>query len=171
MLFIGRGTHLTITTTMSWRDMKIVRALTLLVCVHAGLLCGLPVCWKKKKDNQWRSLTKIKVFLHLLPIFHLCLEFGFFKRAPCVLTSFFFGQAGIKGQRLSVSKLSSSKSDERQRQLNKQVIKYLCEKKTHRKLGASTHTQPDSRLDGSEVLWTTETTDLSIVTSAGIQPD
>lgn len=87
------------------------------------------------------------------------------------MTSFFFGQAGIKGHRLSVSKLSSSKSDERQRQLNKQVIKYLCEKKTHRKLGASTHTQPDSWLDGVVVLWTTETTDLSIVTLAGIQLD
>lgn len=87
------------------------------------------------------------------------------------MTCFFFGQAGIKGHRLSVSKLSSSKSDERQRQLNKQVIKYLWEKKTHRKLGASTHTQPDSRLDGVVVLWTTETTDLSIVTLAGIQLD
>lgn len=126
---------------------------------------------EKKKTISGVLKQKLRFFFISCPSFTSVWNLDFFKRAPCVLTFFFFGQAGIKGQRLSVSKLSSSKSDERQRQLNKQVIKYLCEKKTHRKLGASTHTQPDSRLDGSQVLWTTETTDLSIVTSAGIQPD
>ena len=43
-------------------------------CSCICTLCVLCLCWKK---NQSTVFLRIKVFLHLSPIFHLCLEFGF----------------------------------------------------------------------------------------------
>lgn len=58
------------------------------LCVQTSLLC-----WKKKQSMVF---LRIKVFLHLLPIFRLCLEFGFLRgHSACVWLPFSLDRQGL----------------------------------------------------------------------------